>query len=94
VNTCSLISLRGLSGFFCFTLAIVFSVISTLSANAQGCGPCCEQPVLESHGRAWPDQNSYVEVYISTDFNLINGARRAVQQTLPATHATIQKDVI
>ena len=42
--------------------------------------PFCEQPFRSGASDAWPDQNRFVAVAISTDFDSISGGRAAVTQ--------------
>lgn len=62
---------------YCATIALLIGIQPVV---AQVCGPCCERPWSSGAESAWPDQNSFVDVYISTDFDSINGGRSAVSQ--------------
>ena len=59
---------------------MIISIVLAGSVSGQICGPCCEQPWGDGAAFAWPNQGSYVWVYISTDFDSISGGRAAVTQ--------------
>lgn len=76
----SLSLLRPSFTVFWLKLLILISILLAGPASGQICGPCCEQPLRDGAAFAWPDQNRFVEVYISTDFDSISGGRAAIRQ--------------
>lgn len=74
---------------FALKFAVLVSIILAGPVSGQICGPRCEQPVRDGAPSAWPDQNRFVDVYVSTDFDSIIGGRAAVKQAFETGKLTL-----